>query len=40
MFGVFSSQDYFSKIFLSFPCLHKIKGISFFCTKQGFNKIF
>jgi hypothetical protein len=28
-FGVFSPQDYFPEIFLSFPCLHKIKGISF-----------
>jgi hypothetical protein len=27
--GVFLPQDYFSKIFLSFPCLHNIKGISF-----------
>jgi hypothetical protein len=28
-FGVFSPQDYFSKIFLSFYCLHEIKDIYF-----------
>jgi hypothetical protein len=28
-FGVFSPQDYFSRVFLSFLCFLKIKGISF-----------
>jgi hypothetical protein len=28
-FGVFSSWGYFSRVFLSFPCFLKIKGISF-----------
>jgi hypothetical protein len=28
-FGVFSLWGYFSRVFLSFPCFPKIKGISF-----------
>jgi hypothetical protein len=28
-FGVFFRQDYFSRVFLSFPCFLKIKVISF-----------
>jgi hypothetical protein len=28
-FGVFSFGGYFSRVFLSFPCFLKIKGISF-----------
>jgi hypothetical protein len=28
-FGVFSPQGYFSRVFLSFPCFSKLKGISF-----------
>jgi hypothetical protein len=39
-FGVFPLEGYFSRIFLSFPCFPKLKGVSFFCTKQGYNKIF
>jgi hypothetical protein len=39
-FGVFSPQDYFSKIFLSFHCFHKIKASHLFGTKQGSNEIF
>jgi hypothetical protein len=28
-FGVFSLKGYFSRVFLSFPCFPKIKGILF-----------
>jgi hypothetical protein len=37
-FGVFSPQDYFSKIFLSFHCFYKIKGIPFIFLNKGLIK--
>jgi hypothetical protein len=37
---VFSPQGHFSRVFLSFPCFLKIKGISFlFVLNKGLTKI-
>jgi hypothetical protein len=36
---VFSLEGYFSRVFLSFPCFPKIKGISFFVLNKGLTKL-
>jgi hypothetical protein len=35
---MFSPQGYFSRIFLSLPCFHKIKGSAFFVLNKGPTK--